>query len=147
MKTQKIIFTLAVAALALGITGCKDESKSALEQTKDAAKSAGDAVTKAAEAAKETGAKVATDVADKAKEMTAPASAKAQELIDSAKSLLAEGKFQDALTKLKAIGGEKLSLSQQSIVDGLKAQIEKALGAAPKAATDAAGAIGTLPAK
>ena len=57
---------------------------------------------------------------------------------------MSEGKFQDALAKLKEIGSEKLSASQQTIVDGLKAQIEKALGASSKAATDAAGAAGGL---
>ena len=137
MKTQKIILSLSVAALALWATGCSEEKKSAIEQTKDAA-------TKTADALKETGAKAVADVAEKAKEVTAPASAKAQELIASAQKLATEGKFQDALAKLKEVGGEKLSVAQQSVVDGLKAQIEKALAAAPKTGADAAGAAGTL---
>ena len=86
---------------------------------------------------KETGSKLVGEVA-------APANAKAQELIDSAKGLVGGGKFQEALAKLKEIGGEKLSLNQQQLVDALKAQIQKALGATPATATDAAGAAGGL---
>lgn len=87
---------------------------------------------------------VVQEVTDKAKEVAAPASAKAQELIDSAKSLVGAGKFQEALGKLNEIGGEKLSLNQQTMVDALKAQIEKALAATSGSATDAARAAGNL---
>lgn len=130
MKTQKIIVSLTVAALALWVAGCKEETKSVTEQTKDAVASAKDA-----------GANVVAAATDKAKELAAPASAKAQELIDAAKNLVGAGKFQEALTKLKDLSGEKLSVDQEAIVSGLKAQIEKALGAGTKAATDAAGAV------
>lgn len=144
MKTPNIIFSLTIAAMAVWASGCKEETKSATEQTQEAAGSANEAVTRTADAVKETGAKVVQDVTDKAKELAAPASAKAQELIDSAKSLVGAGKFQEALDKLKEIDGEKLSLNQQTVVDALKAQIEKALGATSKTATDAAGAAGNL---
>lgn len=144
MKTQKIILSLSAAALSLWIVGCKQETKPVTEQTTDAASSMSDAVTKTVDSAKETGAKVVQDATDTVKEAAAPVSAKAQELIDSAKSLIGQGKFQDALTKLKEIGGEKLSLNQQTIVDGLKAQIEKALAGTSKTASDAAGAVGNL---
>jgi len=130
MKTQNLICSLTVAALALCLAGCKQEAKSIPEQTKDATSSASDAV-----------GKTVSDMTDKAKELAAPASAKAQELIDAAKNLVGEGKFSDALTKLKEIGSEKLSVDQQTVVDGLKAQIEKALGAGTKAATDAASGL------
>ena len=146
MKTQKLICSLTVAALALWVAGCKDESKSVSQQATDAATTATDAAGKALESAKDAGAKAVAGVTDKAKELAAPASAKAQELITAATSLVGEGKFQDALAKLKEIGGEKLSLNQETIVNGLKAQIEKALGAGTKATTDAAGAAsGLLP--
>ena len=78
------------------------------------------------------------------KEAAAPASNKAQELIDAASKLVGEGKYQDALAKLKDLSGEKLSPTQQSLVDAIKAQIQKALGATPPTATDAAGAAGNL---
>lgn len=145
MKTQKTILSLATAALAVWAVGC-DNSKDAsvTEQTKAAATGASDKVSQAAAAMKETGTKVVSNAVEQAKVAAAPASSKAQELIDSTKNLLGEGKFQDALAKLKEIGGEKLSLNQQTIVDGLKAQIEKALAATPKAPADASGAVGGL---
>ena len=146
MKTSRLIVSLTAVALTLCVSGCKEETKTATEQTKDAAASVSDTVAKTVETAKDAGAKVVADVTDKAKELAAPASAKAQELIDAAKNLVGEGKFQEALTKLKDIGSEKLSVDQQAVVDGLKAQIEKALGAGTKAATDAANAAaGLLP--
>lgn len=135
---------ITAATLAVWVTGCEEKKTDIGSQIKQEADKAGDAVKNAAESVKETGEKVAKDVADKAKEVTAAASAKGQELIDSAKSLVAEGKFQEAMDKLKAIGGEKLSVDQQAIVDNLKAQIEKALASGQKAATDAAGAAGNL---
>lgn len=144
MKTNKIICSLTVAVLALWVAGCKDEAKSIADKTKDAVATASDTMGKTVESAKDGSAKVVSDVTDKAKELAAPASAKAQELITAATSLVGEGKFQDALAKLKEIGGEKLSLNQETIVSGLKAQIEKALGAGTKSATDAAGAAGGL---
>lgn len=146
MKTSKIIVALTLTTLAFGVVGCKEETKSTTEQTKEAAATVSDTVAKTVETAKDAGAKVVADVTDKAKELAAPASAKAQELIDAAKNLVGEGKFQEALTKLKDIGSEKLSVDQQAVVDGLKAQIEKALGVGTKAATEAANAAaGLLP--
>ena len=136
MKTQKIILSLS-AALLIWNTGCEKKAATVQDQLKDAVGETGNALKNTAETVKETGSKLVGDVA-------APASAKAQELIDSAKGLVGEGKFQDALAKLKDIGGEKLSLNQQNLVDALKAQIQKALGATPPIATDAAGAAGNL---
>ena len=137
MKTQNILPILALSVIAACIPGCKEETKSVIG-------SAADSINKTAETAKDASANAVSTLTDKAKDLTAPASAKAQELINTAKGLVAEGKFQDALAKLKEIGSEKLSVDQQALVDGLKAQIEKSLGATPKAATDAAGAAGGL---
>ena len=142
MKSNKIIVSISALALAVWVSGCKQESKhaekAAAETTTEASKSvtekATDAVKNATAAVKETGTKVVEDVkaagttaiasvTDKAKEMTAPASAKAQELIDSAKALISEGKFTDALAKLNATSGETMSTNQVSMVDSLKAQI------------------------
>jgi len=148
MKIPTLIIPATILALAIVAAGCKEEPKSAKEQTKDVAAAVNDTVAKGVASAKDAGAKVVSDVTDKAKELAAPASAKAQELIDAAKNLVSAGKFQDALAKLTEIGGEKLSLDQETIVTGLKTQIEKALGAGTKAATDAAGAAtGLLPKK
>ena len=144
MKIQKLIVSISVGALLLWNAGCKQESKPDAEPAAEAAPSTAEVVAKSMDSAKETGTKVVQETTSGAIEVAAPASTKAQELIDSAKGLLAEGKFQDALARLKEIGGEKLSLNQQSMVDSLKAQIEKALAATPKTASDAAGAVGNL---
>lgn len=137
MKIERILIPLAAVALLVWISGCEKKETTVQDQGNAVADKAGDALKQSAEAAKVAGTKAVNEVA-------APASAKAQELIDSAKKLVSEGKFQDAMAKLTEIGSEKLSASQQTIVDGLKAQIEKALGASSKTATDAAGAAGGL---
>jgi predicted small lipoprotein YifL len=156
MKTKKVLFTLATTALLAGLAGCgKQENASLEDQAKTAATEASDAVKKTADSVKETGEKVvqdvkeagqkaAQDVTDKAKEVVAPVNAKAQGIIDAAKQYVSDGKLQEAYTKLKELGGEKLSAEQQAIADSLKAQIDKLLGTTNKAATDAAGAAGNL---
>lgn len=157
MKFNKVILSVSAIALGIWVAGCKQESKpvekpaveTTTEASKGVAEKATDAVKNATAAVKETGAKVISDakaagttavaaVTDKAKEMAAPASAKAQELIDSAKSLISEGKFTDALAKLNATSGETMSTNQVSMVDSLKAQITKATEATSKVVTDAA---------
>ena len=156
MKSNKVILSITALALTVLVAGCKQESKpvekteagTTTEASKGVTKKATDAVKNATAAVKETGAKVIEDVktagttavaavTDKAKEMVAPASAKAQELIDSAKSLISEGKFTDALAKLNATSGEPMSTNQVSMVDGLKAQITKATEATSKAVANA----------
>lgn len=156
MKTQNILFPLVTAVLLVWTTGC-DNKKDATTQDRGPGTADGvsDALKKTTDAVKETeakvvtdvkdaGTKVVTDVTEKAKEVAAPASAQAQELLDSAQSLIGEGKLQDALAKLKAVSGEKLSTEQQALADSLKAQIDKLLGTTSKAATDAAAAAGNL---
>ena len=152
MKSNKVILILSALALAAWVTGCKEETKSAVESAKETTKTVSekttDAVKDATAAVKDTGAKVIEEVkaagttavqavTDKAKEMAAPVNTKAQELIDSAKSLMTEGKFSDALAKLNATSGETMSTDQVSMVDGLKAQIAKATDATGKAVNDA----------
>ncbi|MCW5556531.1 MAG: hypothetical protein KIT22_01610 [Verrucomicrobiae bacterium] len=96
-----------------------------------------------ATAAKEAGAGVVQDATDKAKGSRRSRQRQIQELIDAAK-LVGEGKLQDALAKLKEIGGQALSPDQKATVDALKSQIELALKAGPKTAADAARAVGRL---
>lgn len=145
MKTSQFTACLSALALALWVAGCKPESQNAGDPAK-AAGTASETVAKTVEAAKDAGAKLAQEAADKTKEIAAPLNAKAQELIVSAQKLVGDGKFQDALAKLKEISGEKLSASQQTVVDTLKAQIEKALGATSNVTSNATSAInGLLP--
>jgi len=151
MKNSKTILTLATASLLVWAAGCNQKDAAAEQDMKQAGAAAGDAVSDAADAVKQTGEKLAQDVkqagetvakdaAQKAQALAAPVNAKAQEVIDSAKKLFTDGKVQESLAKLKELGSEKLSADQQAIVDGLKAQIEKA----SKAGLDAAKAAGNL---
>lgn len=144
MKTQKIILTLVAATLTVWATGCKKEETSLTDSVKEAASDAANATKDAADTVADKTKEVAGKAADAAKEAVVPANEKAQDLIDQATKLVSEGKFSEAMTKLKAASSEKLSAAQQSVVDGLKAQIEKALSASSKAVNDAADAAGNL---
>jgi len=74
----------------------------------------------------------------------APAAAtnQAQALIDKAKGLVTNEKYQDALNVVQQLSSLKLTPEQQTLVDGLKSQIQTAL--AKVTATDAASALGNV---
>lgn len=144
MKNQNVISLIVVVSLTLWITGCEEKKADLGTQIKEEAGKTGEAIKDVASSLKESGEKVAKEVAEKAKEITATGSSKAQELIDSAKSLAGEGKFQDALAKLKALGGENLSVEQKNFVEGLKVQIDKALAGGKRVATNVIDSAGNL---
>lgn len=143
MKKNKLILTLVTIVLLIGVSGCNKDSAAQKDLDK-AASATGDAVKDAADAVKQAGETAAKDVAKKAEELAAPVNAKAQGIIDEAKKFVNDGKLQEALAKLKELGGEKLSAEQQALADGLKAQIDKLLGTTNKAATDAENAAKNL---
>jgi hypothetical protein len=70
------------------------------------------------------------------------AGSQVQALIDKAKGLVTNQKYQDALSTVQQLYSLKLTPEQQTLVDGLKAQIQTAM--AKSAASDAASAVGNV---
>ena len=145
MKTIRLIKSLTAIAMLIAVVGCNKDSTARQEMDK-AATDAGDAVKNAADAIKEGGEKVAQDVkqageavakdvTNRVGELAAPINAKTQEVIDGAKKLFSEGKFEEALTQLKDLGAGNLSAEDQAIVNNLKARINKAMGVTSKTNT------------
>jgi hypothetical protein len=122
-----------IAVLALALAGCskQDSSSSTPDDAKKATAPTADTIKQTVDTAKAAGEKA-----------VAEAGSKAQELIDKAKSLVTDNKFQDASTVLQQLGGMNLSDAQQKLVDDLKAQIQKAL--VNKATGDASSAVGNI---
>jgi thiol-disulfide isomerase/thioredoxin len=134
MNTNNILFPLATAAVLVWTSGCeKKKEATTIPQPPQSA---------APKKATETAPKVVIVAPEKPKEAPAPVISKAQELLNSAKSLVAEGKTQEALANLKALGTEKLSADQQALADSLKVQIDQLTAKAAKTAADALAAAG-----
>ena len=81
----------------------------------------------------------ATEQAVKA---AAPSSTQIQGLIEKAKGLVTNEKYQDALQVVQQLSGFNLTAEQQKLVAGLKAQIQTAL--AKVAGANAASALGNV---
>lgn len=137
MRT-KMIIVAGMACAALVLSGCKkDESVSDTQAPKSS-----DTAPVDAKATTATGAvaAAATDAVNQAQGQVNAAQQDAQGLIDKAKNLVAENKYQDALASLNQLAGAKLSTEQQQMVDGLKTQIQAALAKATSG--NAASALG-----
>lgn len=135
MKIQIRSLSL-VAAVAIAFVGCgKKDTTPTTEDAKKAGDSVMDAVGKTAEAVKTEAGKVVESVKKTAEEA---APAKAQDLIDKAKTLVSDKKFQEASAALQQLGSLALTPEQQKLVDDLKEQIKKGLAAAGEGAAKAA---------
>ncbi len=144
MKTNVFVSGIAVAIAVAALAGCKKEEPATTQQqqppqaTEGIASEAKKAVDTATTAAKQ----AAEQVAAQATAAQQQAQQQAQGIIDKAKSLVADKKYQDALTSLNQLTNLKLTPEQQKLVDDLKAQIQAALSKA--AASDATSAVGGI---
>jgi hypothetical protein len=151
MKFKTTLFAAVGCALVLA-SGCskKDESPPPTPASKEsvgvtATNVAGKAAAPVAaqtEAAKQAVQAAATNIQAQA----AGATNRVQGIIEQARKLLAENKPSDALALLNGLTGQQLSPDQQSLVQSLKDQIQKAVeGAAKaKATSEATKAVGGL---
>jgi len=74
--------------------------------------------------------------------VAAASNSQVQGMIDKAKGLVTNQKYQDALAVVQKLSSLQLTPDQQTLVDGLKTQIQTAL--AKNAASDAASSLGNI---
>ena len=123
--------TGALCGMLLLAAGCgkKAESQPNPSSQGDVKKQVEPAAAGAKEAAQKVVGTAVSTTTQAVKTATAPAagdnSAKVQALIDSAKKLVAEGKFQEVLQKLNELKGVQLTPDQEKALLGLKDQLEK----------------------
>ena len=140
MKSAKITTLLALVSAFSLIIGCGQKEQTAPEppaKVEKAAEAVPAEMPKAAEAP--------APVVAVAPAITPAATAnidQAQSQIDKVKSLLADNKYAEALTALKELSTMKLTPDQQTMADGLKAQVEKAMQA--QATSEATKSVGGL---
>lgn len=149
MKLNTLNAGIAGCLLAVAISGC-DKSNDAMDAAKKSADSATTAVQQGADKAvtevkqagekavtevKQAGEKAVGNVAEQAKAATG---GEATAVIAKVQGLVAEKKYQEALTALGGLKDLKLSDTQQKVVDGLKEQIQKLMSG------DAGKAVGNL---
>jgi predicted lipid-binding transport protein (Tim44 family) len=135
MQTHHILLSLALGGLLGLATGCgkkeeppptpappaKTEAGAAQKQVEAAVEAGKEAAQKAAAAATA----AATQAVQTASQAGADASAQAQAIIDSAKKLIGENKWQEVAQTLTKLQGLKLTPDQEKTLADLKAQLEK----------------------
>jgi hypothetical protein len=144
---KRNVFHIVFAATALIIAGCSknestpasDSGKSPADSMKSAADSVGKAVEEKAAAAGQAVKDTAANATQAAKDAAKDAGLNAQTLIDKAKALIKDKKYEDALSSLKQLSALKLNADQQQILDDLKKQITDAMAKAKT--TDAGAAV------
>jgi hypothetical protein len=149
MKKQNLI-SLGLVCVALIVTsGCGKKDESTAVTPSGATPAAAGTVEKAvanAQAQTEVVKQQAQNLITNAQAQAGAVTAQAQGMIDQAKKLLGDNKWSEALAMLNKVSGQSLSPDQQSVVQTLQNQAQKAVeAAAAKSATDAAAnAVGGL---
>lgn len=133
----------------VSMIGCgKQESQTppAVSESRPSVEKAVSDAQKQAESQKATAQSTAAEAEKAVGDAAATASSQAQGMIDKVKTLIAEKKYNDAMTTIKELSALKLTPEQQKLVDDLKAQVQKALTSsaaedATKKASEAAGGL------
>jgi hypothetical protein len=143
-KIRYSIIVVAAAAGMLFVAGCSKHEQPAADATQPMTSGTSDAPKPAetsnptTEAAPQAAAGAATDQASAS---VAATSSQAQTLIEKAKGLVTDQKYEDALTVVQQLSGIPLTPEQRHLVNGLRVQIRGVLGA--KAVPDASPRFGT----
>jgi hypothetical protein len=125
----------AADAVSQAASAAASEAQKAVESPKAAAEHAQPTVAAATEQAVKAAVSQTNTVA-------AASSTQVQGLIEKAKGLVTDEKYQDALKVVQQLSSLKLTPEQQTLMDGLKSQIQTALAKATGA--DAASALGNV---
>jgi hypothetical protein len=125
-----------LCAALTAVTGCKKEEPTPGSEAAKPDEGVAAKVAKVVDAAKT----AVKETADQAAAQVKAAQDQAQGLIDRAKGLVNDKKYQEALSSLGQLANLKLTPEQQKLVDDLKAQVQTALSKA--AGSDAASALG-----
>jgi hypothetical protein len=123
MKIKSVFAGILMCAAVAAVSGCKKEQAASDVQPPKSNEGVASEAATAVDAAKSAAKEVTNQAAVQAK----AAEQQAQGLIDRAKSLVSEQKYQDALNSLNQLANTKLTPEQQKLVDDLKAQIQSAL--------------------
>ena len=147
MKINFIVPGITLCAALATVSGCgKQESPPPAAETAKTTEAVPIEATKVVDtsttAAKQVTDQVTTQATGQATAQVNTGELQAQGLIDRAKNLVADKKYQDALASLNQLASTKLTPDQQKLVDDLKAQIQAAL--VQTTASDAASAVGAL---
>lgn len=124
-ETAAAVAEKAKVAATAAAAEVKQVATNVVEKTKEAAAAATTEASKAVESVKTS---VANTLSDTTTKTDVAATSTTQGLIDKAKALVNDKKYQDALASLAELGTAQLSPEQQKVVSDLKTTIQNALG-------------------
>ncbi len=136
MKIKIVVSGIVMCAALAAVTACKKEEPALGSQAPKPGEGVAAEAAKAVDAAKT----AAKETVDQAAAQVKSAQDQAQGVIDRAKGLVNDKKYQEALSSLGQLANLKLTPEQQKLVDDLKAQIQTGLSKA--AGSDAASTLG-----